>query len=226
MRIDEINYIEGNPDKMLAGSVINYWYHQAKKDTAHYYFLSYTKLLKLGINPQSIYKTPIGIYAYPLIQAQEKYHLSSAPSAVPFAGKSPYIWVFKMPKSVNSIDLEHDKNSETVWKMLGKLKDFQIKYESTINGLDDIEAKKATYLLYHDAILNTNTGFLWNYSRLLAKIIKPEKPHVGWTFLLNKVLGLDLIIDSGSGIIHTSEPIQAVCFNYRKIEKLYLIHNN
>lgn len=72
-------------------------------------FMSFTQIDKLGINPQSQYDTPIGIYTYPVKAFFETYvpHLfrkdgepsvanqSAIGDFAPFAGKAPFVWIVR-----------------------------------------------------------------------------------------------------------------------------------
>ena len=54
-------------------------------------YVSFTALEKIGINPQSHYNTPLGIYAYPL----KEMYSSIEQDRIPFAGNEPWIQVLK-----------------------------------------------------------------------------------------------------------------------------------
>lgn len=54
-------------------------------------YVSFTALEKIGINPQSEYNTPLGVYAYPL---KEMYN-DIEQDQIPFAGDQPWIQVLK-----------------------------------------------------------------------------------------------------------------------------------
>jgi hypothetical protein len=60
-------------------------------------YISFTKLDKLGLNPRSIFNTPLGIYTYPLKEAWEKYEVDKERTlkVLPFAAQHPYIWVVR-----------------------------------------------------------------------------------------------------------------------------------
>ena len=86
-------------------------------------FISFTEIDKIGINPQSNYNTPIGIYTYPLQASWEKYKVEkifdrSAGSteeptvqternvifrAFPFASENPYIQVVQAKKPLTDL---------------------------------------------------------------------------------------------------------------------------
>ena len=63
-------------------------------------YISYSDIPKLGINPQSDFKTPIGIYAYPLKEMWE----SVENNAVPYAGKREYVIVFQSTHLILDVD--------------------------------------------------------------------------------------------------------------------------
>src|ERR1035437_4544988 len=63
-------------------------------------YISYSDIPKLGINPQSDFKTPIGIYAYPLKEMWE----SVENNAVPYAGKREYVIVFQSVHPILDVD--------------------------------------------------------------------------------------------------------------------------
>ena len=64
-------------------------------------FVSFTALEKLGINPQSTYDTPIGIYAYPaeyvVKMAGETSQMSDT---LPFAGEQPFVNIFSVKGNI------------------------------------------------------------------------------------------------------------------------------
>lgn len=54
-------------------------------------YVSFTSLEKIGINPQSEYNTPLGVYAYPLKEMYDNIEQDK----IPFAGDQPWIQVLK-----------------------------------------------------------------------------------------------------------------------------------
>ena len=64
-------------------------------------YISFTELDKLGINPQSRYQTPLGIYTYPLHRILSRVGPENADKArpigsyVPYAGKNPWVWIIE-----------------------------------------------------------------------------------------------------------------------------------
>lgn len=58
-------------------------------------FVTYTKLNKVGINPQNDFNTPTAVYAYPLPQVWKTIEYNKDAQIVPFAGERRYIQVIK-----------------------------------------------------------------------------------------------------------------------------------
>lgn len=191
------------------------------------YFISFTQLDKLGINPKSRYETPLGIYTYPLSTIWKEYRVEQTRSvgeAVPFAGDNPYIWLVKVNPGARFIkDMYSDYGSDyydrdmRVLKnhFLDNLKDYELK-------ADESEKKKFEILIDRLILKWTQSSShrnpimgMWNVTRNLA-MMRKGKPAVQWNFLLRKVLGYDGFADrSGRGFIHPSEPIQAVFMSTR-----------
>lgn len=67
-------------------------------------FVSFTSLPKLGINPRSGFKTPLGIYAYPVEYVVQEIGDSPA-SGLPFAGEMPYANFFTIKGKIMDNDL-------------------------------------------------------------------------------------------------------------------------
>ena len=67
-------------------------------------FVSFTEINKLGINPNSKYDTPLGIYAYP-VKLAYKYYIKGDKNFVenlPFANQNDFFTIFKA-KDFNKI---------------------------------------------------------------------------------------------------------------------------
>lgn len=135
------------------------------------YYMSYTVIEKLGINPRSTYNTPIGIYAYPINHKIAGNIVSTANlRGVPYMGDAPYIWIFK-PKSVGSGLILSDYDSTDYDNDVNKLSKFvntseMVKNPAIIRLFDNIEARAKA-----DARVNRAGGHIWNLTRVLALVI-------------------------------------------------------
>lgn len=176
-------------------------------------FVTFVYQDKVGINPKSIYDTPIGVYTYPLDFIYDE-------EDVPFRGdkKPNKIKVLKqLSNKVLSNDLS-DGEYERQIKKIENIVEESDKYSYTFKkGLKEYIKR------WEDAARKqTNFGSLWNVTRMItmdfyanknSKATGPTKNNpVAWTKLLID-LGYDIVIDYGTGTIHPLEPTQAVFLN-------------
>lgn len=77
-------------------------------------FITYTQIEKIGINPNSEYNTPNGIYTYPLKRAWEKYYVKGKGELdVPFAGDAAWVNAVKIKSNAKVIrDIGVDYSSK------------------------------------------------------------------------------------------------------------------
>jgi hypothetical protein len=174
-------------------------------------FFSMTEINKLGINPQSKYNTPLGIYSYPLNEEYKKRLLNNK---LPFAGDKPFVQIFRPITFSNILTLnfgdgKYNEYIDELYDMLQKIKPGMTHHE--LAGLIGQAERTAR--------IKTPAGKLWNVTRLLSD----ENP-VKWRRLFLNFL-IDGCYDPGNGIIHPSEPTQAVFFKTSIIEHLDTIDN-
>lgn len=229
------------------------------------YFISFTKIDKIGINPQSKYETPIGIYAYPLVEYFERYNPQidqSIGKVAPFAGDAPFVNVVEVDRSkgrfiddigdYDEYDLEGDRNrlikvfgardlflaiqnidfrtakefrnfikQELGWKSEGEL----ARYKDEMLSAMEAFVREKFDQWEEDAHLPSYSGArFWNITRMLAKGFDGEDA-VQWNKILRKLRYIGVADKSGTGIIHTSEPFQAVFFNRSFIDVVDRIEN-
>ena len=123
-------------------------------------YITFTEIDKVGLNPQSPYNTPLGVYCYPLKEAWDRYNINSHKSlkGLPFASDRPNIYVIRLFKKdgfVNNMYSDYGSNNydkdvkilEKIWKEEAiKRKNFFISYEYdqqkklTINNIEKYEA--------------------------------------------------------------------------------------
>jgi len=204
------------------------------------YFVSFTDIDKIGINPKSGYNTPTGIYTYPLVSSWKNYKVDEWENykvddsnkdepnrfqiKMPFASSKPYIWVLK--KKINSNILapldDHFYDEKSLKTDEDTLRKWSISVFSD-KTKEEVEKKfdniKTT--AYETAKSNNSISKLWNLTRYMAGYypdnFKPEensRHSSTWNYILRSVLGYDGFCDStGEGLIHPSEMTQAVFFN-------------
>jgi hypothetical protein len=196
------------------------------------YFISFTTVDKIGINPKSKYDTPLAIYAYPLKAIWKEYNvdlIKSVGKAVPFAGNSPYVWLIKVKNNVNFVKNMYSdyplKKYESDMKILknhiiSNQKEYQKLLKDDNGNLDTINNTIDSYFSKWEKEAKewVPIMFMWNITRNLA-YYKEGKPMVQWSYLLHRVLGYGGFCDvEGRGHIHPAEPIQACFFSTRSFD--------
>ena len=190
-------------------------------------FVSLTSIPKLGINPRSHYNTPLGIYAYPAEYVIQKVGRKLPLNKLPFAGDEPWVNIFRVSEDSNIIDLDEvtqDMYNEYCQRFVEILSK---RYESPLETTNKVvvrfkeEAKTA-------ARVTTPGGKLWYVSMEVSKelnsLYRGKTNSVTWNKLFRDV-GIDGFIDMGRGIIHPSEPTQAVFFSMKPIRVLDRVQN-
>jgi hypothetical protein len=186
-------------------------------------FVSLTSIPKLGINPRSHYNTPLGIYAYPAEYVFQKVGRKLPLNKLPFAGDEPWVNIFRVSENSNVIDLEevtedmYNQYCQRFYEILNKR--FSIVVTNKVFARFKEEAKT-------EARVKTPGGRLWYVSMQTSKAITdPSKSNsITWNKLFRDV-GIDGFIDMGKGIIHPSEPTQAVFFSMKPIQVLDRVEN-
>ena len=166
--------------------------------------VTFTAIDKVGINPTSEYKTPIGIYFYPLNYVIEN------EMDVPFAGDQPYLNVCEFTRPQKILHMNPSDEEQ---------KGMQILYSGNVFSLKKVyeaedKIKKDEYNLRSDY------SMLW----LVTKAIANDKPSE-WNSNLRKC-GVDGFVDHGTGTIHPQESTQGVVFAKDALKVLYSIDNN
>lgn len=198
MRYDSLYEARRNPQKNLRDNVISIIrdYH-SKRDL---YYMSYTNLDKLGINPNSKYATPIGIYSYPLVDdIVDPIFKTGKTSEVPFMKFAPYIWIFH-PKNTGRGLYLSDYDSNDYARDILLLRKFagERNTEITVDVFDSIiEVAEA------EALVKTHSGKLWNLTRILSKILVGEDSI---SFYKDGIIG----VGSKAKIIKTGEIVKVV----------------
>lgn len=199
-------------------------------------FISFTSIDKLGINPQSKYKTPIGIYSYPAAYVIDKVANSLPMEVLPFAGENEYATIFKCKGNIIDIDLMDNEEANNYYKKIAEYwsqqsgKDWKTSVDEVENIINSAEDKSR--------INHMAGGRFWYVTMKVSKLLGQAKAQkkfptglnqfppseVSWNKLL-RAIGIDGIVDNGFGIIHTSEPYQAVFFSIDAIDVVKQVYN-
>jgi hypothetical protein len=174
--------------------------------------ISMTNLPKLGINPQSGYDTPLGVYFYPA-----RYYLNhkSDGRKLPFQNEAPYIQVFTFSGNVLNLGDVHQDVFNALIERLRPLADRLGLPEGKMDQL----VKEAPDL----ANENSLPGHLW-YVMYRMVGYAGGKRSIAWNKLLRD-LGYNAVVDPGYGIIHPSERTQGFVANPRDM-KLVATYDN
>ena len=176
------------------------------------FYVSYTEIDKLGVNPQSRYSTPIGIYTYPM----SFLHDNKGMANVPFAGESPNLFVVK-PKVPVLVLNDYDNLDNDIAKIDVYLKKNypDANSASLINGA--ISSARD--------VKNMNASRMWNICRRVANHIAEDQSTTKFNYLLRVVLGYSVVRDDGMGLIHPAEPNQAVFLSKDALQIVEQIKN-
>lgn len=215
-------------------------------------YMSYTVMDKLGINPRSGYRTPVGIYSYPAQHVLNRIQSTGSVTGVEYMGTAPYINVFKPVPGARPLDLSTYSVSD-LGSDVGRLTRYFVGQGLTSAEVmsDLINAGvEGARTSQNDAASN-----IWNITRTLAEAlvagtirrtrIASESPEssadvltewkdrpvarpdaVLWNSILRKILKYDYATDAtGLGIIHPAEPVQAVFFQMPAIQMVERVRN-
>lgn len=174
-------------------------------------FVSYTKIPKLGINPdpKSI-NTPGAVYAYPL---PDIWHdIKGDVRNVPFAGSGNHIYVFRYDDPI--LDVSEFSESD-LKKSLKRLHGITGIFKSTPYN----EPDGPGYLRPFSALLSYTRGLAQKKQNVNDVDVAGPKDSPGrrqpssyaftWNEILRRATGYDAFLDPGVGIIHGGEPVQA-----------------
>lgn len=179
------------------------------------YFITFTSIEKVGLNPKTPFSTPVGVYAYKLKDVYdellEKNYL--------FGVDRPSVNVIQL--NTNKIlDLENYSNKKQDLQKLKKIYESEFK-DSFENMVKEFESSK--HLLYP---INTDGKYVYGLMNHISnkksgKSGQVQKSMVYFNVLLRK-MGYDVVIDR-TGTIHLLQPSQAVFLtpsSYKVVEKI------
>ena len=160
--------------------------------------VTFTRIDKVGLNPKNKWKTPLGIYLYPIDYVIEK------KMDVPFAGGEPHINVCEFTRPEKILHMNPDISKQDGMELLNVFPKEQVDQAS--ENIDNYD-------------LRSNYSKLWIVTRTLAK----DKP-TQWNINFRKC-GIDGFVDHGTGTIHRNEPTQCVVFAANALKLLHSIDN-
>tara|TARA_R110002074_G_scaffold179320_2_gene343320 strand:- start:441 stop:2516 length:2076 start_codon:yes stop_codon:yes gene_type:complete len=178
---DKISY--QNPNTMSESDITDHMYNVAV-NTDHTQYISFTAIDKIGINPRSVYSTPVGIYCYPLTKAGgepstilDSMTRDESFDDIPYMKNAPYIYMFEAKNKEKGLilseytDEQLEADKQKLYAYL-KVNNDQIT-EDVFNAI----IKNSN----NEARVKTPGGYLWNLTRHSSLILSGtmEIPDVG-----------------------------------------------
>jgi hypothetical protein len=170
----------------------------------------------------------LGIYAYPAEYVIQKVGRKLPLNKLPFAGDEPWVNIFRVSEDSNVIDLD-----EVTEDMYNEYCQRFVEILSKRYTNSPLERTNKVVVRYKEeaktaARVTTPGGRLWYVSMAVSQEInnlyRGKTRSVTWNKLFRDV-GIDGFIDMGKGIIHPSEPTQAVFFSMKPIQVLDRVEN-
>lgn len=180
-------------------------------------FISFTNLIKLGINPKSSFDTPNAIYAYDIdyvIEMLQGGKYLPKDSDIPYAADKPYIHTFvvKEPERLYVVGRQADEDKLEAYIKENKPELFKYAYES-----DDIGATAARNARFNAKARNPN--FAGEMGAQFAIIGDFFSSITKWSHFMREA-GFDGVIDLGYKVIHHHEPRQTMVFSRSGIDRI------
>jgi len=206
-------------------------------------FVTFTSIEKLGINPQSNYDTPLGIYSYPATYIR-KYISDRGMKGLPFAGHSEYATIFKAKGNIinlvniseaevnlyyKKIKLYMKNKSSKDWKTVSDEIDAIIDKSMSNDSFKGVDL----FMMPSEPIKYSSFpgARLWYVTREVSKMIAADKPRgtvpadsLAWNNLFRSI-GIAGCVDAGIGIIHSNESTQAVFFDIGAVTVIKQVYN-
>ena len=221
---------EQNPQLSVYKQLLKY------KDNPNIY-ISMTTLPKLGLNPLSKWDTPLGIYCYPLKAVWDEYRIGEFQTLekLPFVGKAPYVQVLEWNGKGRFLDVsdytEQDLKKDI--KQLGDIYEDSSDFNNIVNQARE-EHKDGIPARIFFKICTTLSGKergsvekeVWDSrTKKTVKDVPFSKGGRKWNSLLRQLGYAGLSDNTGLGVIHPNEPIQAFFISMEYVQQLEQIEN-
>lgn len=148
-----------------------------------------------GLFIKSHYKTPIGVYCYPL---DSKIYESVINGTIPFASDRSFIYILKS-KADKVLDVQNYSKDD----LLADLSTLGQDYAS---------------FDFSGAKVKSPAGELWHF------LLKTSTSVNNWNLLLRK-LGYGQVLDRGAGVIHHNEPYQSFFLGMKDFDIVDRLNN-
>jgi len=208
---------------------------QLEEYTNKGYFMTFSDLLKVGINPKSSFGTPVGVYAYPVTDAMLDWKeqeivddegmgdpstldVSKPFKGAMFASNRKYVHILAIRNSANVVD--NNISADHALEIANSMN--AVVGLPKINKIEYDDADERTYGGEYVSV-KTPMGWLWKHSNILRTSPSLKAGKTSDTFAWNKLwrtVGIDGVVDHGDRIIHIHEPAQAVFFSAKAYDHI------
>lgn len=190
------------------------------------YVLHFTNLKKLGVNPLPGYTTtPYGLYGYPIKYTYPKY---KSFFNYPFANERAYVFVFSISPDAEILEYNNKIPIEYVEKLKNYYENIKEKIEKKVENNKNLSQMKEELEEIFNNSKNEkyvdNDTFYKIYISMV-KLLSEGNESAIQTFLLRKILNVDVLLDPGFKFIHQNEPSQLVVVNPKVVENVKLYSN-
>jgi hypothetical protein len=206
--------------------ILKKYHDEFKRRNDPFLFAQFSDVPKLGMNPQSSFRTPLGIYSYSVIDGEQSVE-EIEKGDVPFAGDREHIILFTVKPQYKKHVLILDKNGNINPKSGVTEQDLEMKLNE-LEPRDNPEELEKYFYAIKNAFNPSTLSRFWNVTRIFSvdnfdEYSFDKKPNITkWNKLLRD-LGIYGVIDKGSGTVHFHEPHQAVFFSKEMLELLEII---
>lgn len=205
-----------------------------------YVGLHYSDLNKVGINPDSGYATPMGIYAYIF---DREWFDTLRRGKTPFAGKRKYLHLIQIKRgdrknyikvrpsgrAMNYSSRQYERDLEVLAPEYGREAVGKTILASGRNPNTVSDAAIARVFktwaetVERDANVKSPIGYIWAVTYKIANLIHSGRKAITlWNRMLRD-LGIDGVIDYGAGLIHENEPRQMVILDPRSYKRVLTV---
>jgi hypothetical protein len=179
-------------------------------------FITFTDIDKLGINPIAKHTSPIGVYAYPVVDMW----VEIKDGNIPYGANRKHCWLFTPTKSsrilndIGSYSYNALQDDILILKEMFNSVKGEESLESSLGIAEHLAKSEYPFEILWEFTRHLS-GFLYNHPELYKQFNQQQS---AWRHIFAKVLMYDAIIDrTGTEIIHHNEPKQGVFFFPNKL---------
>jgi hypothetical protein len=189
-------------------------------------FVTFVDMLKVGINPQSEWDDPVGVYLYPVREV-----ISGAASnnghLIPFAQERRYAFLIRSTGNLlelqdytaDDLDRDLEKIAKKFWPLIMN------------NEMDDDPEEQWEHMLsmWYERWGAQPGEAIWRITDRIANYIELRAPSRSSRMIwhqLFRACGYDGVVDRGDKIISPNEPAQCVIFNMAALTVLEASNND